>query len=93
MIKIGITGSIASGKTSACKIVSQRKFPLFSADIAVQKLYKKKSFKKIIDKKLKIKLDSEFKKIIKNKILKNKGTLQKLEKIIHPIVRKRCLFF
>lgn len=93
MIKIGITGSIASGKTSACKIVSQRKFPLFSADIAVQKLYKKKSFKKFIAKKLKIKLDSEFKKIIKNKILKNKGTLQKLEKIIHPIVRKKMFIF
>ena len=42
----------------------------------------KKSFKKFIAKKLKIKFDSEFKKIIKNKILKNKGTLQKLEKII-----------
>ena len=54
MIKIGITGSIASGKTSACKIVSQRKFPLFSADIAVQKLYKKKVLRNLLLKNLKL---------------------------------------
>ncbi len=42
MIKIGITGSIASGKTTASKILSYKQGPLFSADEAVKKLYKKK---------------------------------------------------
>ena len=32
MIKIGITGSIASGKTTASKILSYKRGPLFSAD-------------------------------------------------------------
>ena len=32
MIKIGITGSVASGKTTASKIISSRRGPLFSAD-------------------------------------------------------------
>ena len=41
MRKIGITGSLASGKTTACKILAN-KGPLFSADLAVKKLYKKK---------------------------------------------------
>ena len=44
MRKIGITGSLASGKTTASKILSQRKGPLFSADDFVKKLYKKKKF-------------------------------------------------
>ena len=42
MIKIGLTGSIASGKTTASKIISKRKGPLFSADKVVKKLYSKK---------------------------------------------------
>ena len=41
MKKIGITGSIASGKTTASKILSARRGPLFSADEVVKKLYKK----------------------------------------------------
>ena len=52
MIKIGITGSLASGKTTASKIISAGRGPLFNADIVVKKLYKKNfrgktKFKKI----------------------------------------------
>jgi len=32
MIKIGITGSLASGKTSASKILSHKRGPVFNAD-------------------------------------------------------------
>ena len=39
MIKIGITGSLASGKTTASKILSLRRGPLFIADKAVKELY------------------------------------------------------
>ena len=93
MIKIGLTGSIASGKTTAGKIISRNRGPLFSADKVVDKLYRKKSFKKFVARKLKFKFNSEFKKIIKNKILKSKETLKKLEKIIHPIVRREMFIF
>ena len=51
MIKIGITGSIASGKTTASKIISSGNGPLFSADNVVKKLYVKNSFKKLVSKK------------------------------------------
>ena len=44
MMKIGITGSLASGKTTASKILSFKKGPLFSADAVVKKLYIKKKF-------------------------------------------------
>ena len=93
MIKIGLTGSISSGKTTASKIISKRRGPLFSADNVVKKLYNTKNFKKVVAKKLKIKSRSDFKRTIKNIIFKKKGTLKKLEKIIHPMVRKEMLVF
>ena len=46
-MKVGITGSLASGKTTASKILSEGRGPLFSADVVVKKLYAKNSFKKI----------------------------------------------
>ncbi len=93
MIKIGLTGSISSGKTTAGKIISKGRGPFFSADNVVNRLYKNKSFRKNIAKRFKIKINSGFKKAIKDKILKKKENLKKLEKIIHPIVRQKMLFF
>ena len=93
MIKIGITGSVASGKTTASEIISSRRGPLFSADKVVKKLYTQSNFKKLIAKKFNFKLDKNFKKKLKNKILQKKEILQKLEKIIHPLVRKEMFIF
>ena len=45
MIKIGITGSLASGKSTVAKIISFKKYPLFDADKAVKKIYQTKNFK------------------------------------------------
>ena len=42
MKKFGITGSLASGKSTASKILSANKGPLFSADLVVKNLYKRK---------------------------------------------------
>ena len=92
MKKIGITGSLSSGKTTACKILAS-KGPIFSADLAVKKLYKKKDFKILIAKKLKIKNPENLKKIIKDKILIDKYAIKKLEKIIHPFVRQEMKKF
>ena len=93
MIKIGITGSLASGKTTASKILSSRRGPLFSADKAVKDLYKNKHFKSLVSKKFKVKNNSKLKKSLKNLILKNKNNIKKLEKIIHPMVRKKMKNF
>ncbi len=93
MIKIGITGSLASGKTTASKFISGRNGPLFSADLNVKKLYTNKRFKKLIAKKLNITINSQFTNNIKKKILENKENLLRLEKIIHPLVRKKMIDF
>jgi dephospho-CoA kinase len=45
---IGITGSIASGKTTVAQLMAGKKYPLFSADKIVAKLYRKKIFTKIL---------------------------------------------
>ena len=93
MIKIGITGSLGSGKTTACKIISKRRGPIYNADVEVKRLYKNKSFKKLITKKFKLHQNTNVKKELRDKIIKNKNYLKKLEKIIHPIVRKIMINF
>ena len=93
MIKIGITGSLASGKTTASKILSSRRGPLFSADKAVKELYKNKHFKSFVSRKFKIKTNNQLKKSLKMLILKNKNNIKKLEKIIHPLVRRKMKEF
>jgi dephospho-CoA kinase len=93
MIKIGITGSLASGKTTASKFLSFRKGPLFSADKAVKELYQDKNFKLLIKKRFKIKNKNQIKKALKSIILQDKKNIKKLEKIIHPLVRKKMRSF
>ena len=82
-----ITGSLASGKTTASKILSKGNGPLFSADDEVKNFIKKK-FKKIILEGFNIKSSRNVKKMIKEKIQENDLSIQKIEKIIHPLVRK-----
>ena len=84
MIKIGITGSLASGKTTASRILSFKRGPLFSADKVVKELYANKRFKYLISKRFKIANNNRLKKEIKKIIFEKKTNIKKLEKIIHP---------
>ena len=92
-MKVGITGSLASGKTTASKILSAGRGPLFSADAVVKKLYTKNNFKKLIIKNFNLKYSSNIKKLLREKIAEDKSNIQKLEKIIHPLVRKEMQKF
>ncbi len=93
MKKIGITGSLASGKTSASKILSIKAGPLFNADKIVRKIYLNPKFKRKIAKILNISNKKKLKNEVKKKIFQSKDNLKKLEKIIHPIVRKEMFSF
>ena len=93
MIKIGITGSIASGKSTFAKMISGKKYPLFSADLVVAKLYKEQSFIKTIAKQFELKSKSKIKKQIKLLVQNKRSNFKKLEKIIHPLVRKKMKIF
>ena len=92
MIKIGITGSIASGKTTASKILSYKRGPLFSADAVVNRLYKKSILQKLLKRKFNIK-QHNLKKTLKEIILQDNKQVKILEKIIHPFVRKEMKKF
>ena len=92
-MKIGITGSLASGKTTASKFLSSKRGPLFSADSAVRELYNSPSFRSLISQKFKIKNNNQIKKNLKKMIVNNSVDIKKLEKIIHPLVRKKMKIF
>ena len=53
MIKIGITGSLASGKSTVAKMISSGKYPLYNADRAVKKIYQTNIFQAKVSKKFK----------------------------------------
>ena len=93
MIKIGITGSLASGKTTVSKILSHKRGPLFSADQAVKDIYKAKDFRSLLSKKFNIKNNNHIKRSLKKIILANKKNIKILEKVVHPRVRKRMKKF
>ena len=70
MIKVGITGSLASGKTTASNILSYRRGPLFSADKVVREHYQNKVFKNILAKKFNLKNKNKIKIDLKKKDFK-----------------------
>ena len=93
MIKIGITGSLSSGKSTAVKFLKKSKYPAFSADQIVRQLYQNKIFLKKIRLVFKIKKKSDVKKQIKAKIIEDKNNLKKLEILTHTFVRKKMFNF
>jgi len=88
MTAIGITGSIASGKTTVAQLIAKKKYPLFSADKAVSNLYKNRQFIKLLVKKFKLNNKKKIKNQITSLVKKNRNKLKILENIIHPLVRK-----
>ena len=88
MIKIGITGSLSSGKSTVAKLISKGRYPVFNADRIVANLYKRRDFIKKIKRKFNIKNQKNIKEEIKNSIKKDKKNIRKLELMIHPLVRR-----
>ena len=93
MIRIGIVGDIGSGKSYVAK---QCGFPVFNADIEVNKIYKKnrKCFKKL--KKTFPNHIFSFpikKKELSRAVSENKNNVKKINKIIHPEVRLKMKKF
>ena len=96
MIKVGILGSVGSGKSFFANIFKELGFNIFSADQVVSQIYEKN---KNINKKISIffKLKLNRGKINKNELRdtlkKNPKKFKYLNKIIHPIVRKKLILF
>lgn len=94
---IGLTGSIATGKTFIANYLAQKNIKIFFADFEVSKLLQNN---KIIDK---ISSYSEFFSVVKNNLIdknilskivfQNQKNLQILEDILHPVIEERVRSF
>jgi dephospho-CoA kinase len=96
MIRVGILGSVGSGKSFVANIFRELGFNIFSADNEVADIYKKnKSVNKKISKFFKLKLykGKINKQELSNFLKKNPNKFRFLNKIIHPIVRKKLVIF
>ena len=96
MVRVGILGSVGSGKTFIANIFKELSFNIFSADNEVANIYKNN---KIVNRKIanffKLKLykGKINKKDLRDLLKKNPKKFKFLNKIIHPIVRKRLALF
>ena len=93
MIKIGILGDIGSGKSYVARNFG---YPVFNADVEVDKLYKKE--RKIFNKLKKVlpKYIHTFpinKNEVSEAILANNSNLKKIVKIVHLEIRKKMNIF
>ena len=96
MIKVGILGSVGSGKSFVANIFKELGFNIFSADQVVSQIYErnKNINKKIsIFFKLKLNRDKINKNELRDTLKKNPKKFKYLNKIIHPIVRKKLILF
>ena len=89
MIKIGLTGSIASGKSYVLNLFSDLyNVPIFSSDECVKELYKSNDQLKDFIKKHILEKNEVFSKTnISENVFNNEEKLLKLEKFIHPLVK------
>lgn len=89
MKKIGLTGSIASGKTFVAECFSQLGIPVFDADKAIHKLMEKdgKAADRVANLFPESLVDGNIdRKILREIVFHDPDKLKKLEAILHPIV-------
>ncbi len=86
MYKIGITGSIGTGKTTIANLFAFFNIPIFDADQEIKKILKKKEVKQRLKKiwPLIIKRDHIDKLKLKEIIFSNNIEKKKLEKLLYP---------
>jgi len=96
MVRVGILGSVGSGKSFIANIFKDLGFNIFSADNEVANIYKNNNIvNKKISKffKLKIYKGKINKQELRDSLKKNPNKFRFLNKIIHPIVRKKLVLF
>lgn len=86
--KIAIVGKIASGKSTVLDEFKKANACCLSSDKIVHELYGKKEVQELIKKRLRIKEDGEFISVLRNHLENHKQDLDRLEKIVHPLVKK-----
>ena len=92
---VGVTGKIASGKSTVLEVFKDNGYPVISSDEIVKDLYQKEEIANKIEKLLKIKFPGSTvdKTVLRNHLLVNTKDKKKLERFIHPLVRKEIESF
>jgi dephospho-CoA kinase len=95
MIKLGLTGSIASGKTEAAKIFRARGIPVFDSDAEVHRLYDSKEGADLVSPFVpQAVIDNKVdRKILSHHVLADPVLLSKLEKHVHAEIATRREIF
>ncbi len=95
MYKIGITGSIGTGKTTIANIFALFNIPIFDADREIKKILRKKEIKQKIKKiwPLVIKKDHIDKLKLRKIIFSNNIEKKKLEKVLYPYLETKIKKF
>ena len=87
-LKIAIVGKIASGKSAVLDVFKKQNYLALSSDEIVHRLYEDANVQSAIIKKLKLKVDGDFLTALSEHLKVKTQDLEKLEKYIHPLVRK-----
>lgn len=90
MIKVGLTGSIAMGKTETARMFAARDIPVFDSDAAVHQLYSRDGAAvaeiAAIDSSV-LKDGAVDRHLLSRRLQEKPGLLQRIEAVVHPMVR------
>lgn len=91
MIIVGITGCIGCGKTYLADIIESIGYKVYNPDIWTRELYKKRKFLNIIKQNFPTVFQADIfnKRALRQLVFDDNKQLKKLEKIIHPYLKKR----
>lgn len=93
-LKIGLTGSIASGKSTLLKAFAAHGVPVFSADEAVHALYRGAAIAPVGAAFPGVVVNGEIDRAaLSAQLIANPARLAELEAIVHPLVRARIAAF
>jgi len=91
MITVGLTGSIATGKSEVAKLLSAAGIPVFDSDAEVHNLYTEKKTIGLIGRTFpEIVVDEKIERqLLGQRVLASPEDLKKLESLIHPLVKEK----
>jgi dephospho-CoA kinase len=88
---VGLTGSIATGKSEVARLLRERGIPLFDADAVVHELYGQPGVIAAVSKLFPVAIDAGCinRDKLAGEIAGSPAKLAKLESLVHPLVRER----
>ena len=94
MIRLGLTGSIASGKSTALQVFADLGIPIFSSDAVVHELYEAEAVPAVEQLFPGVTTHGKVDRaVLSRRLIADPKALRRLEAAIHPLVRARMAKF